>query len=90
MESIETDAGLGFRERDNINQPTGGLSFMSHGHFGSAAFDPMNPNVWLEINLCDECLEDRRDQGQVLHVTKLPQSFTTPVMMEKWNKYKHG
>lgn len=72
----------------DINQPNGGLTFMTHGHYGSSQFDSVNPDRWLEVNICDECIADRRDL--VLHVTKLPQSFTTPVMMEPWNPYKHG
>lgn len=88
MTSIVTDAGPGFVEKENINQPTGGLAFMTHGHFGSAEFDPMSPDRWLEINICDECIATHRNK--VLHVAKLPQGFTTPVMMETWNPYKHG
>lgn len=72
----------------DVNQPMGGTSFMSHGHFGSGVYDPMDPKVWLEINICDECLAQR--QEQVLHATRLDKSFTVPVAYEKWNRYKHG
>lgn len=37
------------------NQPSGGLAFMTNGHYGSAVFDPMDGSA-LEINVCDPCL----------------------------------
>lgn len=36
-------------------QPSGGLAFMSYGHYGSAVFD-MEGGSWLELCLCDHCL----------------------------------
>lgn len=39
----------------NQNQPSEGLSFKSHGHYGGTAFDPMDGH-YLEINICDLCL----------------------------------
>lgn len=78
-----------------INQPseattfeTPSTGFLTHGHYGSTVFDPMDPKVWLEINICDDCLVERQDR--VLHGTKLDNSFTVPVMYESWNRYKHG
>jgi len=38
-----------------VNQPYTGTAFISHGHYGSTAFDPMNGH-FLEINVCDACL----------------------------------
>lgn len=72
----------------NLNQPYGATTFMTHGHYGSTVFDPMNPSVWLEINVCDDCLTER--QSRVLHVTKLKPGFTTEYIHEPWNRYKHG
>lgn len=80
--------GVGGAEENDINQPYGGTTFMTHGHFGSTVFDPMNPLVWLEINVCDECLTER--QERVLHVTKAPQGFAVPQIAETWNRFKHG
>lgn len=77
-------------DEKNINQPDNALTFDTQGHYGSAVFDPMNPTVRLEINICDECVEAKRDEGLILHVTKLPMSFTTPELYEQWNKFKHG
>lgn len=37
------------------NQPYGGTTFATHGHYGSTVFDPMD-GTFLEINLCDKCL----------------------------------
>jgi hypothetical protein len=40
---------------DVENQPDGGTAFITHGHYGSTVFDPMN-GEYLEINVCDQCL----------------------------------
>lgn len=37
------------------NQPSTGLEFTTPGHYGSAAFDPMD-GTRLAINICDGCL----------------------------------
>jgi hypothetical protein len=36
-------------------QPSGGLAFMTRGHYGSTYFDPMD-GTSLEIAVCDECI----------------------------------
>lgn len=46
------------------NHPYGGTVFISHGHYGSTAFDPMN-GEYLEITICDDCL---RGHGKAAHV----------------------
>ena len=38
-----------------INQPYAGTAFMTTGHYGSTAFDPMDGSR-LEIIVCDPCL----------------------------------
>lgn len=38
------------------NQPNNGLEFVSHGHYGTTVFDPMDGSM-LAINVCDECLK---------------------------------
>ena len=48
------------------NQPYAGTAFVSHGHYGSTAYDPMDGH-YLEINICDLCLvthADRVEQGR--------------------------
>ena len=50
---------------DATNQPSGGTAFMTHGHYGSTAFDPMDGN-FLELNVCDGCLESAGRAGRVL------------------------
>lgn len=52
-------------DRDAENQPYGGTSFSTSGHYGSTAFDPMNGSM-LELNLCDPCLKRASAQGRVL------------------------
>jgi len=39
----------------DTNQPYCGTAFVSHGHYGSTIFDPMNGH-YLELNVCDLCL----------------------------------
>jgi hypothetical protein len=51
---------------DVENQPNDGLTFMSHGQYGSTEFDPMD-GTYIEINVCDECLVAAREKGNVLH-----------------------
>lgn len=48
-----------------VNQPSLGLAFQSHGHYGSIVFDPMNGS-YLEINVCDPCLKQAGMEGRVL------------------------
>jgi hypothetical protein len=52
------------------NQPYKATVFVSHGHYGSTVFDPVIGNRHLEINICDECLLERKDR--VLHVRPHP------------------
>lgn len=48
------------------NQPSGGLAFVTSGHYGSVAYDPMDGSQWLEINVCDECIRAASQKHQVL------------------------
>ncbi len=41
---------------DDGLQPSGGLAFRTHGHYGSTEFDPMDGS-WIDICLCDDCLK---------------------------------
>lgn len=47
------------------NQPYGGTTFTTRGHYGSTVFDPMDGS-FLEINICDECLTRAGERKQVL------------------------
>lgn len=47
---------------DVVNQPHGATVFDSHGHYGSTVHDPMMDPHYLEINVCDRCLRDRKDR----------------------------
>jgi hypothetical protein len=49
------------------NQPSGGLEFTTHGHYGSSEFDPMDGTL-LAINVCDKCLAAARRAQRVLLV----------------------
>lgn len=79
---------LGDAVDEDINQPEGGLTFITHGHYGSTEFDSVGHGKWLEINICDECVAEKREK--ILLGIPLPQRFTKPVQYERWNPYKHG
>lgn len=50
---------------DSENQPSEGCVFSSHGQFGSRVWDPMD-GQYLEVNICDECLVKKANEGCVL------------------------
>lgn len=50
---------------EDVSTPNGGLSFQTHGHYGSSAFDPMDSRL-LQINVCDPCIRRGAEQGRVL------------------------
>lgn len=50
----------------DTNQPAGGIVFTSHGNYGSTMFDPITDGVFLEVNICDVCLQDRSHRGKVI------------------------
>jgi hypothetical protein len=56
-------------EHTDDNQPYAGTTFVSHGHYGSTAFDAMDGS-FLELNICDDCLRANRDQVLVGRVTE--------------------
>jgi hypothetical protein len=55
-EGIDSDGG---------NHPYEATAFMTHGHYGSTIFDPMN-GTFLEINVCDQCLVEQANAGHIL------------------------
>jgi hypothetical protein len=67
------------------NQPHGGTTFWTSGHYGSTVFDPQNSTWTLEINLCDPCLTAHA--GRVLSVTTVRR---TPLRKtEPWTPTDH-
>lgn len=47
---------------DGYNVPSRGQAFKTIGHSGSQVFDASwTVPEWLEVNVCDECLEKHRD-----------------------------
>lgn len=50
---------------DADNQPSDGIAFNSHGHYGSTVFDPMD-GTYLEFNICDPCVKTAGEWGRVL------------------------
>lgn len=73
------------KELENLfedeNHPAGGTSFITYGHYGSTAFDPMD-GTYLEINICDECIQ--KNKNKVLHVTTYP----APAPYKTYKKWK--
>lgn len=59
-----------FDERANLKgcQPNDGLAFYTQGHYGSTYFDPMDGS-YIEICVCDECLESADKAGRVYRPT---------------------
>lgn len=51
---------------DSNNQPYKATTFITHGHYGSTFFDPMDSS-YLEINVCDECLEKAKSEKKIVH-----------------------
>lgn len=49
------------------NHPDDGIEFTSPGHYGTRLFDP-HDGTRLAVNLCDGCLEQKREEGRVLLV----------------------
>lgn len=44
------------------NQPSEGVNFHTHGHYGSGVFDPMISTEAIEVNVCDQCLLAKADK----------------------------
>lgn len=42
-----------------------GVSFISHGHYGSSVFDPMDGSS-LEISLCDDCVTSKINEPSII------------------------
>lgn len=49
----------------SCTQPSGGLDFVTEGHYGSTVFDPMDETV-LHISVCDTCLKKEAARGNVV------------------------
>jgi hypothetical protein len=58
----------------SVNQPYGGTTFVSHGHYGSTVFDEMSKYTYLELNFCDPCLVAKAREGLIYHVKETPVS----------------
>jgi hypothetical protein len=54
-------------------QPNDGLAFNTQGHYGTTYFDPMDGS-YLEIVVCDECIEKAEEDGLVFRSRPLPHS----------------
>jgi len=68
------------------NQPHGGTTFLTNGHYGSTVFDQMD-RTELQINLCDPCLLKAAEAGRVLHYA--PPRPRPPRAAALWAPTKH-
>lgn len=58
---------------DKGHQPVDGISFHTHGHYGSSVFDPMDGS-YIQIAVCDKCLQSAFDRGIVRQSAPNPKS----------------
>ena len=67
------------------NQPSSGLAFQTHGHYGSTVWDADEMGRYLEINVCDDCVREASRKGFVA-VGKIVEE----VSLELWNCDEEG
>lgn len=51
-------------------QPYGATTFTSGGQYGSTVYDPMSPDRYLYINICDKCLLEHKAQVREVFITR--------------------
>jgi len=71
------------------NQPSGGLEFTTHGHYGSTIFDPMGGGVFLCVNICDGCVSDAAKDGAVLF-GEMPPPAPRNRILRPWDGEEDG
>ena len=79
------------------NEPYAATAFVTHGHYGSTAFDPMD-GTFLEINVCDPCLVRQAKAGRVVEgqdykhadgtMTRIPVNEQPP--LKPWDVSRYG
>jgi len=55
---------------DQQGDPAGGMMWRSYGNYGSGMFDSMRGNEWLEIVICDDCVDAGAKAGRVTYVER--------------------
>jgi hypothetical protein len=66
-----------FRGDTQSTQPVSGLGFVGQGAYGSD-FDPMDGRLSLIINVCDDCLKSKGEEGSVVMMTQERPTYPTP------------
>jgi hypothetical protein len=61
------------------NQPYEATVFYSRGQYGSTVWDEFPGRDVIEINVCDKCLLEEADKGNILRVTVHTQRTRTAV-----------
>lgn len=54
-------------------QPSGGVAFLSYGHYGSRTFDPMDGS-FIELVICDSCILKLKERGLITSGTPAQKS----------------
>jgi len=57
--------------------PLSGLHFRTHGHYGSAIFDPMGEATHLDVAICDLCIMTKLQKVHGTGVKDLNDNFDT-------------
>lgn len=59
--------------KDTPDQCHGGVTFETHGNYGSTVFDPVDATMSLVIVICDDCLvAGRTEVAQLVEKRQLP------------------
>jgi hypothetical protein len=48
----------------------GAMSFISYGGYGSS-YDPLSPDKWIRIHVCDRCVNAGAGEGVVLEAERV-------------------
>jgi hypothetical protein len=77
-----------FEDADSLvhvpNQPRGGTTFITHGHYGSTVFDPVSDINTLTINICDPCMIEFRNRIALRRIIQREPTIT----FHSWDPYK--
>lgn len=73
--------------QEGYNQPYRGTTFISYGHYGSTIFDSMNEK-YIELNICDECINEVANLGWVITVRKIVPKTETQYEARFWHGWE--
>lgn len=59
---------------ENNLQPSGGIAFITYGHYGTTFFDPCNGDS-MQVVICDECLKALDKKKKLVYNTSNDQEM---------------